>query len=34
MQNDPLRYFKYTAHNCVISVLAITSYLIINGHWL
>ena len=28
MQNDPLRYFKYTAHNCVISVLAITSLLL------
>ena len=25
MQNDPLRYFRYAAHNRVISALAITS---------
>lgn len=27
MQNDPLRYFRYAAHNRVISALAITSLL-------
>ena len=29
MQNDPLRYFKYTAHNRIISALAITSLLLV-----
>ena len=29
MQNDPLRYFKYAAHNRVISALAITSLLFV-----
>ena len=29
MQNDPLRYFRYAAHNRVISALAITSLLLV-----
>ena len=29
MQNDPLRYFKYTAHNRIIIALAITSLLLV-----